>query len=99
MGAIDALSRAYRRLRGWSWPRDYPLAQFPNPPLIAALVAFALRWVTPEAWADALTAIGYVLLAAWAYLELAEGVNMFRRVLGAAALVYVIVLMAQRFTG
>lgn len=94
MGSIDALSRTYRRLRGLSWPRDYPIAQFPNPPLIVALVAFALRWVTPEAWADALTAIGYVFLAAWAYLELAEGVNLFRRVLGAAALVYVIVLIA-----
>lgn len=97
MGSIDALTRTYRRMRGWSWPRDYPIAQFPNPPLIVALVALALRWVTPDDWADALTAIGYVFLAAWAYLELAEGVNLFRRVLGAAALVYVIVLIAQRF--
>ena len=60
-------------------------------------MAFALRWITPDSWTNVLTAVGYVFLAAWAYLELAEGVNLFRRVLGAAALVYVIVLIAQRF--
>lgn len=80
-----------------SWPRDYPIAQFPNPPLIMALVALALRWVTPDSWTNALSAIGYVFLGVWAYLELSEGVNLFRRVLGAAGLVYVIVLIAQRF--
>ena len=98
-GPIDALARTYRRLRGWSWPRDYPIAQFPNPPLIAALVAFALRWITPGSWTNALTAVGYVFLAVWAYLELSAGVNIFRRLLGAAAMVYVIVLITQRFTG
>lgn len=96
---INGLSRTYRRLRSWSWPRRYPVAQFPNPPLIVALVAFALRWITPGSWANALTAIGYVFLGAWAYLELAEGVNGFRRVLGAAALVYVIVLITRQLAG
>lgn len=98
-GSVEVLTSTYRRLRGMSWPRDYPIAQFPNPPLIVALVAFALRWVTPGSWADALTAVGYVFLAAWAYLELAEGVNLFRRLLGAAALVYIVVLITQRFAG
>ena len=98
MRRIDAMARTYRRLRSWRWPRDYPIAQFPNPPLIVALLAFALRWITPDSWANALTAVGYVFLAAWAYLEIAQGVNAFRRVLGAAALVYVIVLMVERFT-
>jgi hypothetical protein len=60
-------------------------------------VAFALRWITPESWANALSATGYVFLGAWAYLELSAGVNLFRRVLGAAGLVYVIVLIARRF--
>ncbi len=88
-----------RRLREWSWPQRYPIAQFPNPPLIAALVALALRWVMPDAWTNALTAVGYVFLGVWAYLEMAEGVNAFRRLLGVAGLIYVIVLIAQRFDG
>jgi len=96
---MNGFIEGYKRLRGLSWPRQYPIAQFPNPPLIIALVAFALRWVTPESWTNALSAIGYVFLGVWAYLELAEGVNAFRRLLGAAGLVYVVVLIAQRFAG
>lgn len=92
---IDGL----RRLRGWSWPREYPIAQFPNPPLIVALVALALRYATSGAWSDAFAAIEYVFLGAWAYLELSSGVNAVRRVLGAAALVYVVVAVAQRIHG
>lgn len=65
---------------------------------MAALVALALRWVTPASWANALTAIGYVFLGAWAYLELAGGANAFRRTLGATALIGVIVLTALRST-
>ena len=87
----------YRRLRGWSWPAGYPIAQFPNPPLIIGLVALGLRWFSSGAWADALGAIGYVLIGVWAYLELAHGVNLFRRVLGAAGIAYVIYAIAVRF--
>ena len=96
---MNRFIEGYKRLRALSWPRQYPIAQFPNPPLIIALVAFALRWITPESWTNALAAIGYVFLGVWAYRELAEGVNAFRRLLGAAGLVYVVVLIAQRFAG
>jgi hypothetical protein len=95
---MNGFIEGYKRLRGLSWPRQYPIAQFPNPPLIIALLAFALRWVTPESWTNALSAIGYVFLGVWAYLELAEGVNAFRRVLGAAGLVYIIVALVQRMS-
>jgi len=90
-------AESLRRLRGWSWPTRYPIAQFPNPPLIVGLVALGLRYVVPGAWADVLAAVGYVFVAVWAYLELTAGVNMFRRVLGAGGLAYVIVVIAQRF--
>lgn len=46
-----------------------------------------------------MSAIGCVLLGVWAYLELAEGVNAFRRVIGAAGPAYVIVAIAQRLMG
>ncbi len=87
--------RAYRRLRGLSWPKSYPIAQFPNPPLLIGLVALVLRVITTGAWADAFAAIAYVFIAVWAYLELTAGVNLFRRVLGLAGLAYVIVVIAR----
>jgi hypothetical protein len=95
---MNGFIEGYKRLRALSWPRQYPIAQFPNPPLIIALVAFALRWITPESWTNALSAIGYVFLGVWAYLELTEGVNAFRRVLGAAGLAYIIVALVQRMS-
>jgi len=63
---MHALTQADRRLRGWSWPRGYPIAQFPNPPLIIGLVALGIRYAVPGAWADAFAAIGYVFVAVWA---------------------------------
>lgn len=86
----------YRRLRGLSWPAAYPIAQFPSPPLIIGLVALGLRYLASGAWADALGAIGYVSIGVWAFLELTAGVNLFRRVLGAAGLAYVIYAVAVR---
>lgn len=85
----------YRRLRGLSWPKGYPIAQFPNPPLLIGLAALLLRSLTSGAWADAFAAIAYVFIAVWAYLELTAGVNLFRRVLGLAGLAYVIVAIAR----
>ena len=64
--------------------------QFPNAPLIAALLATAVARFSDgdvHDYADAIASVGF---AAWAYLELAQGVNWFRRLLGAAALVWVV---------
>jgi hypothetical protein len=91
------LTDGYRRLRGLSWPADYPIAQFPNPPLLIGLAALLARYLATGAVADALAAVGYVFIAIWAYLELTAGVNMFRRAVGLAALAYVVVVIAQRF--
>lgn len=66
--------------------------------MLIALAALGLRYVAPSSWADALSAVGYVFLAVWAYLELTSGANLFRRMLGAAGLGYVIVIIATRFT-
>lgn len=94
---MQRFTDAYRRLRGLSWPRDYPIAQFPNPPLIIGLLALGVRYLASGVWADALAATGYVFIAIWAYLELTAGVNLFRRALGLAGLAYIVVIIAQRF--
>jgi hypothetical protein len=37
-----------------------------------------------------------LFLAVWAYLELTDGANWFRRVLGAGALAYLVVRLGER---
>ncbi len=96
---MQALLATWKRLRGWSWPRDYPIAQFPNPPLIVGLVALGLRYLASGTWADALGAIGYVFIGVWAYLEITAGVNLFRRVLGLAGLAYIVVAITRGLSG
>ena len=72
------------------WPASFPLVQVPNPPLLAALVALLVADLTHGSVHAYARAVFYVGLAAWAWLELADGANWVRRVLGAAALVYVV---------
>ena len=92
---MQPLLSAYRRARRLSWPAAYPIAQFPNPPLIIGLLALGLRYLASGIWATAFAVVGYAFVGAWAYLELTAGVNLFRRVLGAVGLVYVLVAIAR----
>jgi hypothetical protein len=72
----------YRRVREFGWPRRFPIAQFPNNPLIVAFAAGELAMVLHGgAHADA-RAISYLAMAIWAYWELTDGVNWFRHLLG-----------------
>jgi hypothetical protein len=73
-----------------SWPPAYPVFQFPNAPLLVAIGATGVARATDgdvHDYADAVASVGF---AAWAYLELTDGVNAFRRLLGAAGLAYVV---------
>jgi hypothetical protein len=82
----DALSH-YRRVRELSWPRRFPIAQFPNNSLITAFVAgYVAARLHGAAQFDA-QATSYLAMTIWAYAELAHGVNWFRHLLG---LVYLI---------
>lgn len=76
--------RAFKRLTQVSFPRSYPIVQFPNAPLILAFASGLLASHTHgREHADA-QAISYLAMAIWAYLELFHGVNAFRRLLGVA---------------
>jgi len=77
-----------------SWPKRFPVAQFPNPPLIVALLASIVSRLTDGRVQDFATPLFYVGLGVWAWEELVRGVNWFRRALGAAGLVYVVVRIA-----
>jgi hypothetical protein len=65
--------------------------QFPNAPLLAALGAWLLAALTNGSAHAYARAAFYAALAAWAWQELAGGVNLVRRAVGAAGLAYVVV--------
>jgi len=72
--------------------RGYTLGQAPNLPVIIAVLAAVLsRFLADGSLAYGLSrAVFFVALTIWAWMELSEGVNGFRRVLGAAGLAFVI---------
>jgi hypothetical protein len=72
------------------WPRRYPIVQFPNPPLILAFGGLGLAAAADGTAHDAGRAIFTLGLAIWAWQEAMEGVNWFRRLLGAGALVWIV---------
>lgn len=65
-------------------PRRYPIIQFPNPPLIAAIAAAALARITDRATAQKAALASQLALLVWAYQEVVSGTNWFRRLLGLA---------------
>jgi hypothetical protein len=73
------------------WPASFPLAQFPNGPLLAALGAWVVATLTDGSLHYYARAMFYAALAAWAWDELARGTNWVRRALGVAGFVYVVV--------
>jgi hypothetical protein len=90
MSAEPTLADRWQRgQRGW--PASFPLAQFPNAPLLAALGAWLLAALTDGSVHAYARAAFYAGLAAWAWEELAGGVNWVRRALGAGGLVYVVI--------
>lgn len=65
-------------------PRRYPIFQFPNPPLITAMLAGAAARTTHGPTARGAAVVSAVAQLVWAYREITEGANGFRRMLGVA---------------
>jgi hypothetical protein len=83
----------WRRSQG-GWPRRFPIAQFPNPPLLLAFAGWTLAAVSDGAAHEIGRAVFTLGLAVWAYGETTRGVNWFRRLLGAGVLVWIIASLA-----
>jgi hypothetical protein len=89
--AVPALRDLYRRGQQ-GWPSRFVLVQLPNAPLWVGLGGSAVAAVTDDGVVhDGARIAGTTGLAVWAVLELAQGVNWFRRALGAAFLMYLVV--------
>ncbi len=77
------------------WPERFPLVQFPNAPLIVALVASVVGAVSSGSLHDVARAVFYLALGIWAYEELARGTTWLRRLMGAGFLIYLVVRLSQ----
>jgi hypothetical protein len=77
--------------------RGYTVGQYPNPPLWVALAALVVAWLTSEGSTvnDGARAVLYAALTIWAYEEITDGVNGFRRTLGAVVLVLTVLAVAR----
>ena len=87
--------RAFKRLTQLSFPRSYPIVQFPNAPLILAFASGLLAHHSHGREHFYAQAVSYLAMAIWAYLELFHGVNLFRRLLGLAYTISTVVHLAN----
>lgn len=78
------------------WPAGFVLAQVPNAPLIVALASGAAAALTTGRVSGSAEALSRLALGVFAYLELTDGVNWFRRALGATVLVYLVYRLGGR---
>ena len=85
----------FKRLTEFEFPRRFPIVQFPNLPLIVALLAGAAGTVLDGSEHSYATAVSYLALTIWAYEELVHGVNWFRRLLGLAFVILLIMRVAH----
>ena len=76
------------------WPRRFPIAQFPNPPLLLAFAGAGIAAVAGGTAHDLGRAVFTVGLGVWAWEEAVSGVNWFRRLLGVGAFVWIVVALA-----
>jgi hypothetical protein len=81
------------------WPRRFPVAQFPNLPLLLAFAGWGLATEAVGAAHDVGRAVFTIGLAVWAWEEAVAGVNWFRRLLGAGALVWIVAVLVGELRG
>jgi len=82
-----------------SFPRRFPIVQFPNLPLVVGLLAGAVGNLVGERGHSYAMSVSYLALTAWAYEETAHGANWFRRLLGIVFLAYLVVRVANALHG
>jgi hypothetical protein len=92
-------SGSIRRLTQLSFPKSYPIVQFPNAPLILAFVSGLVAQHSRGQEHAYAQAVSYLSMVVWSYLELFHGVNKFRRLLGLAYTVSTVVHLAGALHG
>ncbi|HEX4465972.1 MAG TPA: hypothetical protein VH025_02190, partial [Solirubrobacteraceae bacterium] len=80
---------------GLSFPRRFPIVQFPNVPLIVAFLAGETGHLIRGGGHPYAVSIAYLAMAIWAYEELVDGVNWFRHLLGFSYVVIMVLRVAH----
>jgi hypothetical protein len=81
------------------WPARFVLVQFPNPPLIVALLASIAGHFARGSGHRYFLSMFYAALSVWAYEEARHGVNWFRHLLGLGFSVYILLSLASALHG
>lgn len=76
-------------------PRRFPIVQFPNPPLILAMLATAVARTTHGSRSRIATLLSRFALLAWSASEITTGANWFRRLLGVAGGAYTLAALKR----
>jgi hypothetical protein len=85
--SVVSIAELWRRGQA-GWPRRFPIAQFPNPPLLLAFAGWGLAAAVGGTAHDVGRAIFILGVGVWAWEEAVGGVNWFRRLLGVGAFVW-----------
>jgi hypothetical protein len=94
-GLLRSAWAKFKRLTQIGLPPRFPIVQFPNAPLILAFLAGAVGSHMHGASRSYATAAAYLAMTVWAYEELARGVNWFRRLLGLAYMIIMILRVSH----
>jgi hypothetical protein len=76
-------------------PRQFPIFQFPNPPLIVAILAGVIGRTARGPLSRKATLLSRLALLLWSAEEMATGVNWFRRSLGTVGGIYALAMMKR----
>jgi hypothetical protein len=77
-------------------PRRFPIFQFPNPPLIAAMLAGAIASTTEGRLSRNAKLLSRLALLVWSAGEITTGANLFRRLLGVIGGIYGLTALGRR---
>jgi hypothetical protein len=80
-------------------PRRFPIAQFPNRPMLLAVATAVLATRTSGATAEGAARLSRLALLRWSYEEIVSGANWFRRLLGVAGGAYSLITLRQSVAG
>jgi hypothetical protein len=86
---------AFKRLTELGFPRRFPIVQFPNVPLILAVLAGAAGMFVDGTAHTYTSSVAYLAMMIWAWGELVNGVNWFRHLLGLTFAIIVVVRLAH----
>jgi hypothetical protein len=86
---------AFKHLTTLGFPPRFPIVQFPNLPLIVAFGAGQVGRLVRGSEHSFAMSVAYLAMTIWAYEELAEGVNWFRRLLGLAYVRILVIRVAH----